>query len=70
MAPAAPDLGETKVEQGGEEERGKREGYEVFQLMVELAGESARLERQWLGLFICWPCRFWWQDIFSPAMLT
>lgn len=56
MASVAPDLGKTEVEQGGEEEREKGGGDGVFQLEAELAMESARSERQGLGLFIGQPC--------------
>ena len=58
MAPATPDLGEIRVEQGGEGERGKGGGDGVFPLMAEMVVERSRLEQHWLGLFIGRPCWF------------
>jgi hypothetical protein len=57
MALAAPDLEETKVEQG-EGKRGKGKGDGVFQLVAKLVVESTGSEQQKLGLFIGQPCWF------------
>jgi len=62
MAPATPDLGEIRVEQGGEGERRSGGGDVVFPFVAELVVER----RGRSGTGQAYLCRFRRQDISRP----